>query len=134
MGDVEYGAENPFVGLPNVECVGFHKDVRPYLKDAHAIILPSYHEGMANVLLEAAASGRPILASVIPGCMETFDEGVTGFGFNVKDVDSTTAAIERFVALPYEQKREMGKAGRKKIENEFSREIVVNKYLEQVNS
>ena len=134
VGDVEYGAENPFVGLPNVECVGFHKDVRPYLKDAHAIILPSYHEGMANVLLEAAASGRPILASVIPGCMETFDEGVTGFGFNVKDVDSTTAAIERFVALPYEQKREMGKAGRKKIENEFSREIVVNKYLEQVNS
>ena len=134
VGDVEYGAENPFVGLPNVECVGFHKDVRPYLKDAHAIILPSYHEGMANVLLEAAASGRPILASVIPGCMETFDEGVTGFGFNVKDADSTTAAIERFVALPYEQKREMGKAGRKKIENEFSREIVVNKYLEQVNS
>lgn len=134
VGDVEYGAENPFVGLRNVECVGFHKDVRPYLRDAHAIVLPSYHEGMANVLLEAAASGRPILASNIPGCRETFDEGVTGFGFEAKDTDGVTAVIERFVALPYERKREMGTAGRKKIENEFSREIVVNKYLEQVNS
>ncbi len=134
VGDVEYGAENPFIELPNVECVGFHKDVRPYLKDANAIVLPSYHEGMANVLLEAASSGRPILASDIPGCRETFDEGVTGFGFKAKDVDSITAAIEKFVALPYEQKCEMGKAGRKKIENEFNREIVVKKYLEQVNS
>ncbi|MBE6684078.1 MAG: glycosyltransferase family 4 protein [Ruminococcaceae bacterium] len=134
VGDVEYGAENPFTELPNVECVGFHKDVKPYLKDAHAIVLPSYHEGMANVLLEAAASGRPILASDIPGCTETFDEGVTGFGFKAKDVDSLTGAIEKFVALPYEEKREMGKAGRNKIENEFNRKIVVDKYLHQVNS
>lgn len=134
VGDVEYGAENPFLGLGNVECVGFHKDVRPYLKDAHAIILPSYHEGMANVLLEAAATGRPILASNIPGCRETFDEGVTGFGFEAKDTDGVTAAIERFVALPYEQKREMGLAGRRKVETEFNREIVINRYLNQVNS
>lgn len=134
VGDIEYGSENPFLGLGNVECVGFHKDVRPYLKDAHAIILPSYHEGMANVLLEAAASGRSILASNIPGCRETFDEGVTGFGFEAKDIDGVTAAIERFVALSYEQKREMGKAGRKKVETEFNREIVINKYLNQVNS
>lgn len=134
VGDVEYGAINPFAELSNVECVGFHKDVRPYLKDAHAIVLPSYHEGMANVLLEAAASGRPILASDIPGCRETFDEGITGFGFKAKDQESLAAAIEKFVALPYEQKREIGKAGRNKIEKEFNRKIVVDKYLDQVNS
>ena len=133
VGDVEYGAENPFVTLKNVECVGFHKDVRPYLKDAHAIVLPSYHEGMANVLLEAASSGRPILASDIPGCKETFDRGVTGLAFRAKDADSLTAAIEKFVALPHEQKREMGRAGREKIENEFNRRIVINKYLKQIN-
>ena len=134
VGDVEYGSRNPFADLSNVECVGFHKDVRPYLKDAHAIVLPSYHEGMANVLLEAAASGRPILASNIPGCRETFDEGVTGFGFQVKDADSLTAVIKKFVALPYEQKRAMGEAGRKKIEREFDRKIVIKKYLNQINS
>lgn len=134
VGDVEYGSLNPFADLSNVECVGFHKDVRPYLKDAHAIVLPSYHEGMANVLLEAAASGRPILASDIPGCRETFDEGVTGFGFKVRDADSLTAVIEKFVALSYEQKCEMGKAGRKKMEIEFDRNIVIGKYLNQINS
>ena len=134
VGDVEYGAENPFTELKNVECVGFHKDVRPYLQQAHAIVLPSYHEGMANVLLEAAASGRAVLASKIPGCQETFDEGVTGFGFEMQDVESLRLAIEKFAALPLAQKREMGKAGREKMETQFNRQIVVDKYLEQVNS
>ena len=134
VGDVEYGGENPFLGMENVECVGFHKDVRPYLKEAHAIVLPSYHEGMANVLLEAAASGRAVLASSIPGCQETFEEGVTGFGFQSKNAESLQTAIEKFVALSLEEKMEMGKAGREKIEREFNRQIVVNKYREQVNS
>ena len=134
VGDVEYGSKNPFTNMPNVNCVGFHKDVKPYLEKAHAIVLPSYHEGMANVLLEAAACGRPILASNIPGCQETFDEGITGFGFEPKNVDSLCEVIERFIALPYEQKCEMGKLGRKKMEEQFNRQIVVNKYLEQINS
>ncbi len=134
VGDVEYGSQNPFSELPNVNCVGFHKDVRPFLKDAHAVILPSYHEGMANVLLEGAASGRPILASVIPGCMETFDEGVTGFGFEVKNADSLKCAIEKFLALSNEQKCEMGKKGRKKIETQFDRKIVINKYFNIINN
>lgn len=134
VGDVEYGSKNPFTNMQNVSCVGFHKDIKPYLKDAHAIVLPSYHEGMANVLLEAAACGRPILTSNIPGCRETLDEGVTGLGFEPKNVESLCKAIEKFVAFPYEQKSEMGKAGRKKMENEFNRQIVINKYVEQINS
>ena len=134
VGDVEYGSKNPFSDMKNVECVGFHKDVKPFVKDAHAIVLPSYHEGMANVLLEGASMGRPILASNIPGCQETFDEGVTGFGFDAKNVESLYCAIEKFIALSYEQKVAMGKAGRRKIENEFNRQIVVNKYLQQINS
>ena len=104
VGDVEYGSENPFSELSNVNCVGFHKDVRPFLQDAHAVILPSYHEGMANVLLEGAASGRPIIASFIPGCKETFDEGETGFGFTVKDVNSIKNAVDKFLSLTQEQK------------------------------
>ena len=132
VGDVEYGAENPFVNMANVNCVGFHKEVKPYLQNAHAIVLPSYHEGMANVLLEAAACGRAVLASNIPGCQETFDEGITGFGFEPKDVKSLGEAIEKFVALSYEQKKTMGKVGREKIEKEFNRQIVINKYLEQI--
>ena len=88
---------------------------------------------MANVLLEGASSGRVILASNIPGCKETFDEDVTGFGFEPKDVNSLQVAIEKFLALSYEEKKAMGKAGRDKIEREFNRQIVVDKYIEQVN-
>ena len=134
VGDVEYGSENPFAELSNVNCVGFHKDVRPFLKDAHAVILPSYHEGMANVLLEGAASGRPIIASLIPGCQETFDESVTGFGFRVKNADSIKCAVDKFLALSYEQKCEMGKKGREKMEKQFDRKIVIQKYLDLINS
>ena len=60
---------------------GRQKDVHMFIKNSHAIINPSYHEGMSNVLLESASTGRPVLASNIPGCKETFDEGVSGFGF-----------------------------------------------------
>lgn len=134
VGNVEYGSENPFTGLSNVNCVGFHRDVRPFLKDAHAVILPSYHEGMANVLLEGASSGRPIIASRIPGCEETFDEGVTGFGFQVKDVDSIKSAVDKFLALSHEQKCEMGKKGRAKMENQFNRNIVIEKYFNMINN
>lgn len=134
VGNVEYGSENPFTGLSNVNCVGFHRDVRPFLKDAHAVILPSYHEGMANVLLEGASSGRPVIASRIPGCEETFDEGVTGFGFQVKDVDSIKSAVDKFLALSHEQKCEMGKKGRAKMENQFNRNIVIEKYFNMINN
>lgn len=134
VGDVEFGSENPFSELSNVNCVGFHKDVRPFLEEAHAVVLPSYHEGMANVLLEGAASGRAILASEIPGCQETFDDGVTGFGFEVKNVDSMKCAIDKFLALSPEQKCEMGRNGREKMEKQFDRKIVIKKYFNIINN
>lgn len=115
-----------------VSFAGQQRNVHEYMKRAHAVVLPSYHEGMANVLLEAAACGRPVLASDIPGCRETFDEGVSGFGFKPRDVDSLCETIEKFIALPYEKKAEMGRAGRVKMEKEFDRQIVVNKYMELI--
>src|SRR5699024_769430 len=107
-------------------------DVRPFIHEAHAIILPSYHEGMSNVLLESAAAGRPLLASKVPGCQETFDEGVSGIGFASKNVSDLTKAIEEFIQLPYDKKKEMGQAGRRKIEGEFDRKIVAEMYIEEI--
>lgn len=133
VGDVEFGAENPFLTCKNVTCVGFHKNVIPFLEKANAIILPSYHEGMANVLLEAASSGRPIIASNISGCKETFEEGKTGFGFSVKDVESLKNAVEKFLSLTDQERSKMGCAGREKMENEFDRMFVVNEYCAQLN-
>lgn len=116
-----------------VRYYGQQNDVRPFIKNSHAIILPSYHEGLANVLLESAATGRPILASNIPGCKETFDENISGFGFEPKSVESLVNAITKFISLPHIRKLEMGKAARYKVENEFDRNIVVNAYLNEIN-
>jgi glycosyltransferase involved in cell wall biosynthesis len=88
---------------------------------------------MANVLLEAASTGRPVLASNIPGCMETFDEGISGFGFEVRNIDSLVETIIKFIELPYEQKKAMGIAGRKKMEKEFDRSLVIEAYLEEIS-
>lgn len=111
---------------------GYQENVRPFLQRAHAILLPSYHEGTANVLLETAATGRPILASSIPGCRETFDESVSGFGFEPKNADDLTRTVEKFITLPYDQKAAMGAAGRKKMENEFDRKKVVEEYMKTI--
>ena len=108
-------------------------DIRDYLKIASAIIHPTFHEGMSNVLLEAASSGRPIIASNIPGCKETFEDNVTGLSFIVKNQESLNETIEKFIKLPYEYKKQMGIAGRDKMVKEFSRENVVNKYIEVIN-
>lgn len=117
-----------------VTLYGKQDDVHAYMKNAHAVILPSYHEGMANVLLEAAACGRPVLASKIPGCMETFDEGVSGFGFKPHSVDALVQVIERFIALEYHEKADMGMAGRKKVEREFDRQQIIDAYKIQLEN
>lgn len=109
-------------------------DVRPYMRDAWCTVLPSYHEGMANVLLESAAAGRPVITTDITGCREAVDEGVTGFLCPVRDASALTAAVERFLNLPYEEKVRMGLAGRGKMQKEFDREMVIKAYLEEINN
>ena len=116
-----------------VKYKGFQSDVRKYMVESNCLILPSYFEGLANVLLEAAATGRPIIASNIPGCKETIDNGENGYLVEVKSVDSLVEKIERFLNLSYEEQREMGLKGRRKVEKEFDRNIVVNAYMEEIN-
>lgn len=109
-------------------------EVHPYYENCHCVILPSYHEGMANVLLEASSMGRPVIATHIPGCKEAFDEGLTGFGCEVKSVDSLIEAINRFLSLPQTTRANMGYAARKKMENEFDRNIVISSYAKEIAS
>lgn len=109
------------------------EEVHEIEKRCNCLIHPTYHEGMANVLLEASATGRPVIASNIHGCIEAFEEGVTGFGCEVKSAKSLEAAIEKFINTPYEKQVEMGKRAREKMENEFDRQIVANKYIEIIN-
>lgn len=114
--------------------LGHVKDVRPHLEAAHAVILPSYHEGLANSLLEASATGRPVLATRIPGCEETFQEGITGFGFEKESAESLQEAVARFADLPYAKRNEMGRAAHEFVVKNFHRQLVVDAYVRQVDS
>ena len=99
----------------------------------HAVVLPSYHEGMANVLLEASASGRPVLASDIPGCREIVVPGQSGYVFPPKDSKALTAILLRFAALPHEERAVMGETARQKVEQDFDREIIIRHYMKSLN-
>lgn len=134
-GFLEEGYEEILQEYQQKEIVTYHgmiTDVREVMAKAHCIIHPSYHEGMSNVLLEAAACGRPVLASNIPGCKETFNEGITGFGFEPRNTQSLINVIEKFITLGSEERIAMGLAGRRKVEKEFDRQIVVDRYIEEI--
>lgn len=111
---------------------GMVRDMATVLGDINCGVLPSYHEGMANCLLEAAASGRPVMASDITGCRETFEDGVSGILFQVRDSRDLARAMEQFLSLSTEERRAMGLAGRKKVEQEFDRNIVINAYMDEI--
>lgn len=115
-----------------VEFLGSRKDIHPFIASSHAVIHASYHEGMSNVLQEAASTGRPVIATDVHGCIETFEPGVTGIAFKAKNAGSLVDAIEKFLSLSHEQKEEMGRKGREKMVREFDRRIVVDKYMAEI--
>lgn len=104
---------------------GFQADPRPYYAAAHCVVLPSYHEGMSNVLLEAAATGRAVITSDIPGCREAVEDGASGFLCPAGDGDGLYQALEGFAALPAEARAEMGRRGRRRMEAQFEKSRVV---------
>lgn len=104
---------------------GFQENPIPYYAASDCIVLPSYHEGMSNVLLEAAAIGRPLITSDIPGCREAVDPGVSGILVKVKNMNSLRDGMETFLDKTLDERILMGKAGRQKMEREFDKAQVV---------
>ncbi len=112
---------------------GSQKDVKPFIKRAHAIIHPStYGEGMSNVLLENASSGRFIITTDNPGCQETVINEETGFIYHGGNVDDLVKKIEKFLAMENEKRKTMGQIGRQYVKENFSRSIVVETYKEKI--
>ena len=109
---------------------GFRSEPRPYYAAADCIVMPSYHEGMSNVLLEAAATGRPVITSDIHGCKEAVDNGKTGLLCRVKDADDLYRQMRTIAQLSREERIAMGLAARDKMEQEFDKNDVVRKSVE----
>lgn len=117
-----------------INYLGSTPDVRPYLKDVHCTIMPSYHEGMSNVNLESAANGRPVITTDVPGCRETVDDGVTGYLVQARSSEDLVEKVERFINLPILEKVGMGIAARGKVEKVYDRSIVVQAYLKVIDN
>jgi glycosyltransferase involved in cell wall biosynthesis len=113
-----------------VEYLGTTDDVRPFIAQATAVVLPSYREGLPRSLLEAAAMERPLVATDAPGCREVVEDGVNGYDCAVRDVQSLASAMQRLAGASPEQRLALGRAGRRKVEERFSEKFVVQAYLD----
>jgi glycosyltransferase involved in cell wall biosynthesis len=111
-----------------VEWVGHRDDIPDLLRQAHVAVLPSHHEAVPRFLLEAAASGLPLVATDIPGCREVVRHGENGFLVPVRDPRALAEAIEA-LARDAAMRRRMGLASRALATREFDERRVVEAWL-----
>ena len=109
---------------------GFQTDVHPFYEAADCVVLPSYHEGMSNVLLEGAATGRALITSDIPGCREAVEDGVSGYLCPAQDAEALTNSFREFAGKTRNEQEQMGCCGRALIERKFDKRIVVAQTIE----
>jgi glycosyltransferase involved in cell wall biosynthesis len=124
---------NQWVTEGIVEYLGITDNVMPYIAQADCIVLPSYREGLSRTLLEASAMARPIIATDVTGCREIVDDAVSGYLCKVKDPVDLANKLGQILVLSSDQRAEMGRKGRKKMQKEFDEKIIVERYLEVVD-
>ncbi|MGH1355077.1 MAG: glycosyltransferase family 4 protein [Thalassovita sp.] len=112
----------------DLDYLGETSDVRPHIEAADCVVLPSYREGAPRTLIEAAAMGRALIATDVPGCRAVVQDEITGFLCGLQDAQSLADACTQFVQLTPEQRRSMGLTGRQKMEREYDQSIVVQAY------
>ncbi|MBT9393245.1 glycosyltransferase family 4 protein [Hymenobacter sp. NST-14] len=113
----------------NVEYLGTSDDVAALIREADCVVLPSYREGTPKTLLEAAAMGKPIVTTDVPGCRETVVDGRNGLLCQVRDAQDLAAKMLQVLRLPAAGLEQMGRAGRHLAETKFDEQIVLSKYL-----
>ncbi|WP_369958002.1 glycosyltransferase family 4 protein [Psychrobacter sp. CLB018] len=114
--------------LPNLVVLGYQKDMSAVFRKTNIVVLPSYREGLPKVLIEAAASGRAVITTDVPGCRDAIEENKTGLLVPVKNSNALADAIEKLIKDP-KLRVGMGIAGRQLAEREFSIEKVVGQHL-----
>lgn len=112
-----------------IEYLGHQSDIAQLFIDSHIVVLPSYREGLPKVLVEAAACGRAVVTTDVPGCRDAIIPNVTGLLVPVGDSNALAAGIERLV-LDHVLRQSMGRAGRQFAEQNFSIKDIVSQHLE----
>ena len=136
VGGCEGDYESRLLDMQSKGIITYHgrqMDVRPFIAMAACTLHPSFYpEGMSNVLLESCSTGRPIMTTMRAGCREIVEDGRNGFLVKQQDAEDLIEKVEKFLALPYAERKAMGDAAREKAEREFDRNIVVKAYLEAI--
>lgn len=118
-----------------VEYLGSTDDVRSYLREADCVVLPSsYREGVPRTMLEAAAMGRPLITTDMPGCRDTVIDGVTGYLCRPQSGADLADKFLRFIDLPDSARLALGQNGRRLMEQRFDERLVIERYREVVNA
>lgn len=112
---------------------GFDTEPRPYYEMCNCVVLPSYHEGLSNVLLEAAAMGRPVLTSDIPGCRETVVDRQTGYLCKVKSTEDLYEKMKIVLEATDEELEEMGRRARLHVTQCFDKQMVVERTVSKLH-
>ena len=112
-----------------LEYAGETDDVRPFIEQAHVLVLPSYREGMPRTVLEAAAMGRPAIVTDVPGCRQAIVPDETGWLCEVRNARSLADRMQQVQALPAERLAAFADAARARMEAAFSEAVVINAYL-----
>ena len=111
-----------------VEWTGRSDDIPGELRRCHIACLPSYREGAPLSLIEAAASGRPIVATDVPGCREVVHHDRNGLLVAVRDAGGLAEALERLI-LDRDLRHRLGACGRERAEREYSSDVVNDKII-----
>jgi len=117
-----------------VEYLGMVPDIRPMIGAANCVVLPSYREGIPRALLEAAAMARPVVATAVPGCMDVVDHGETGLLCRERDPRDLAAKMEAMVLRDRDGMRQMGAAGRAKMQSSFDEKFIVEHYRNVIHA
>ena len=113
-----------------IEYVGNQDEVIPWIEQTHVLVLPSYREGMPRTVLEAASIGRPAIVTNVPGCRQSVANGETGWYCEVRNAQSLAMAMLHVLELPFRELEKFGLRARRRVEEKFSEELVISRYLE----
>jgi glycosyltransferase involved in cell wall biosynthesis len=117
-----------------IEYLGTTDNVRPHIGNADCVVLPSYREGTPRALLEAASLCKPMIATDVPGCHQIVRDNYNGFLCNLKDAEDLAEKMESMLSLDDEQLQQFGKNGRQLVEREYDESIVIDKYIDSINT
>jgi glycosyltransferase involved in cell wall biosynthesis len=121
-----------WVKAGTISYFGMTDAIKDFYAASNCVVLPSYREGTANVLLEASSMERPLIASNVTGCRDIVSHGLNGFLCDARSVDSLTEQMEAMLSLSESQRVEMGRQGRERMRAKFEKRIVIERYFDEI--